>query len=678
MTAAGGDIDLAALFDPVSVAVVGASDDPHKWGNWLGRAALAGPQPAYLVNAGRDEVLGVTAHRSLRDLPGPVGLVALCVPAQAYQAAVHDALAVGASAIVAISAGLGETGPAGRLVQEQVAARVRAAGSALLGPNCLGVADTSSGLALTSNPLPAGRIALLSQSGNLALDVAVLLQDAGLGLSRFASLGNQSDIDLPRLVQACGRHEGTDAIAVYAEEFTDGRRFVAAARAAGKPLVLLSVGASAGAARTARSHTGSLVSGAAVVDAACAAAGVLRVDSPGEMVDLLTILSAPVRLQGDRVAVLTDGGGHAAVAADLAERAGLAVPELSPAVRQRVAAHLPPGAGTANPVDVAGGGEQDLTCFTSVARHLLASGEVDGLLVSGYFGGYGEYGDGLAAVELAQADALARLPRESGRPVAVHTLFPDGATARALRAQGVPVLRRAEAVLRSWGRLASQHASPDGLELPTAEPAVAGADYWTARALVAAAGVPVPRGILVRSPADLAAAGQLRWPVVLKGGPLHKSDVGGVVLGLWDAAALRVAYEDLVARLAPPECTVEEMSDTAAGVELLVGVRADPRFGPVVLVGAGGVHAEVLGDTRLALAPVTPTTAADLLGRLRAAPLLRGSRGRPSLDVTAAAEAVARLSGLGAAHPELTELEVNPLLVLATGVVALDFRVVPR
>ncbi len=206
---------LAALFDPVSVVVVGASDDERKWGNWLGRAALTGPRPAYLVNRSRDVVLGRASYRSVADVPGPVGLVALCVPAPQVPEAVDDALAAGAAAVVGIAAGFAETGDGGRRVEEEMARRVRSAGARLLGPNCLGLFDAASDLRLTSNPLPSGRVALLSQSGNLSLDLAGLLVEHGLGFSRFVSVGNQADIELPELIESCADHADTDVIAVY-------------------------------------------------------------------------------------------------------------------------------------------------------------------------------------------------------------------------------------------------------------------------------------------------------------------------------------------------------------------------------------------------------------------------------------------------------------------------------
>jgi len=688
--ASPADRDLRALFDPVSVVVVGASDDERKWGNWLARAAISGSRPLHLVNHTRDTVLGRLAYRSVSDIPGPVGLVAICVPARQVAAAVDDALAAGARAIVAISAGFGETGPAGRRLERDIADRVRNSGALLLGPNCLGVFDAGSGLSLTSNPLPAGRVAFLSQSGNLSLDLAGLLAEHGLGFSRFASLGNQADVDLPELLRACAGHDTTDVVAVYCEQFTDGRRFVAAARDVGKPVVLLSAGSSAASARVAASHTGSMVPASAAVAAACAAAGVHRVHSLGELADLLALLAAPARPDGRRLAILSDGGGHAAVAAELAGLSGLDVPALSAPLRARVGGHLPGHAGTSNPVDVAGGAEQDLHCLARVADDLLGSGEVDALLLSGYFGGYGEYGPDLAAAELAVAERLGDVVLRTGRPVAVQTMFPWGPVAGVLRARGIPVFRRAESATVGLGRLAPEArrrcaaADPRPAQATAATGApsttAAGTDYWSARQLLAAAGVPFPAAMLVDGHARLnIAAAALRPPWVLKAdGPLHKSDVGGVRMGLRDSDELAAAYDDLVGRLAPAGCVLEEMADVSGGAELIAGVRQDPHFGPVAVVGIGGVYTELLADVQVGLAPLVPRQVLAMLSRLRGAALLTGVRGRGRLDLDAAAQVIALVTEVAAQHPEITELEVNPLLVTAAGALALDARIVTR
>ena len=282
------DAALTALFDPRSVAVLGASDDPAKWGHILSRRALGsvGRRTVLLVNRNGTEVLGRPTYPTMAEARRAHGdaidLVVVCVPATALVTTVAEAVDAGARALVVITAGLSELGAEGAVIEAEAVAIARSAGAVLVGPNCLGVADTGTGLQLSHAVLPAGEVAVLSQSGNLVLDLATLLDERGLGVSRFVSLGNQAHLGAVDLMRCCVTHEQTRAVAIYAEDVVDGRAFVSAARAlahAGKPVVLLSPGRSAAAARGAVSHTGSLTSPAQVVDAACAAAGVRRVDN---------------------------------------------------------------------------------------------------------------------------------------------------------------------------------------------------------------------------------------------------------------------------------------------------------------------------------------------------------------------------------------------------------------
>ena len=275
-----------ALFDPTSVAIVGASNDHTKYGNWLSVQALRmeGRLPVHLVNRKGQPVLDRPTVTSLSEIDGGADLVVLCVPVTSFEQAVVDALDTGARAIVGVTAGFAELGPEGKALQDRVSERVRASGAVLLGPNCLGVADSTSGLTLTSNPLPEGSVTLLSQSGNMALELSQFLAGHHLGFARFASLGNQADLGAADLIRACTDHEGTELIALYCEDFGDGRDFVEAAAQArrhGKPVVLLTVGGSEASIRGAQSHTGALTSDSAVIDAACRAAGVLLAVQPG-------------------------------------------------------------------------------------------------------------------------------------------------------------------------------------------------------------------------------------------------------------------------------------------------------------------------------------------------------------------------------------------------------------
>jgi acyl-CoA synthetase (NDP forming) len=676
--------DLRALFEPRAVAVVGASDDPVKWGNWLGRGALRGERrrAVFLVNRRGGEVLGRRAYRSLGELPEPAELVVVAVPAQAVDATVDEAIATGARAIVAITAG--ETdGDAGGARDAAIAARAREAGVSLLGPNCLGVFDSGAELELVPNPLPAGGIGLVSQSGNLALELGILAEEAGLGFSRFVSLGNQADLEASDLIADLADHDATELIALYIEDFRDGRAFAAAAGAAvgaGKPVVLLTIEHSEAAARAVRSHTGAFASDARAIDAACRAAGIERVRTPHELIHLAQGLLRGRRLRGRRVAVLADGGGHGGIAAAIAHDAGLELPRLSDGLVARLREGLPATAACANPIDLAGGGEQNIHSFDRSARLLLASGEIDALLMTGYFGGYSDYVETMAREEGAVAGALADAADANDRPLFVQTMYPHSLTADALRRRGVPVYRSIERAVAVMARLADTAAQPAvGIPaLPTPAEPIAAAGYAEARDLLAAGGIRFAPARVVATPDEaLAAAAELGYPVVLKAlGMLHKSDAGGVVLGLQDEGALAKAVADLEERLRPPALSVERMAPVGDGVELLVGARWDRRFGPVVLVGLGGLYTEILEDVAVALAPVDAARAEALLLSLRGAPLLRGERGRPRADIAAAADAIACLSRVAASHPEIAEIEVNPLLVTPDGALGLDARIV--
>jgi acetate---CoA ligase (ADP-forming) len=674
--------DLTPLFEPQALAIVGVSADPGKWGYWFARDALRGAhrRRVYLVGRSGGEVHGMPVYRSLDELPEAPELVVLSVPADGLEQAVDDSLAAGARALVAIAAGFAETGEEGAARELALVERVRAAGAALVGPNCLGLFDGSAELQLASTPLPAGPIGFVSQSGNVMLEVALLLEDVGLGFSRAVSIGNQADLGATELVEALGEHDGTRVIAVYCEDFLDGRAFVEAARTAGKPVVLLTVGRSAAGSRAARSHTGALTSGRDAVEAACRAAGIHLVDTPRVLVDVAQALLAPHRPRGQRVAVVGDGGGYGAIASDLLRARGVELPLLSEQTQEALRNRLPANAATTNPVDLAGAGEQDVFNFAHSTRALLEDDDVDAVLLTAYFGGYSTLAEELSTSELAVAELLGEAMAESGKPLVIHTMHWNTPPSRALRAAGVPVYRVIESAVDALAALVADGAPvrPPLAPLPPPAARLTDSGYAAARAAIAEAGIPFAASRTVGSRDEaLAAAGELGYPVVLKAlGLLHKSDAGGVALGLRDDDELAAAFDDLTARLGPESFSVEAAQDVAAGFELLVGARRDPRFGPLVVVAAGGIQAELVRDTAVALAPIDAGAAEVLVRSLDSAPLLLGARGRPALDVGAAARAVVALSSFAAAHPEIAEVEVNPLLVLPDCVVGLDARVV--
>jgi acyl-CoA synthetase (NDP forming) len=712
--------DLAPLFDPRSVAIVGASDDPAKWGYAVALQALraADRRPIHLVNRRGGTILGRPAVSSLTAIGEPVDLVVVSVPASSFESTVDEALSLGARAIVGITAGFAELGDDGLARQQAIVERVVAAGAVLVGPNCLGVVDNTTDLYLSSDQFSQGSVALVSQSGNLALEFELRFARHGLGFSRFISMGNQADVTLVDLVEDCARHDGTRAIAVYAEDFMEGRGFAVAAAAAltehGKPVVLLTTGAGEASARGAASHTGALTSSSDVIEAACRDAGIHLAHTPRELTSLLVALIAKRRSTGRRTAVLTDGGGHGSIAADVAERAGLTVPELSLTTQAAVRAVLWDQSAVGNPVDLAGMGEQDPMSYALSLGALLAADDVDAVLMTGYFGGYSESSAGMAGGSLAEGEAkagaeIARLVVAAGKPVAMQSMYPHSQSCRPMSDAGVPVFGATEDAARSLAaitgvlpprgftplppaaqpRTATQPSGAARLTSTTtqqpsatspftsAEP-VGGVGYFSVRRLLSQAGVPFPAARGVTSVDELrAAAAEIPGPYVLKAlHLLHKSDVGGVLVGLCDIDALVDAHARMHARLGARSYSVEAMVDLTDGVELIVGVNTDARFGPVAMIGLGGVYTEVLRDVTFALSPVPADLAVDLLRSLRSAALLTGVRGRPAVDLDAAAQVVARITACAAAHPEIAEIEVNPLLVTPRGAIALDARAI--
>ena len=475
-------------------------------------------------------------------------------------------------------------------------------------------------------------------------------------------------------------HAETRAVVLYLESFRDGRGLVETMgrlREAGKPVVVLTVGASEASRAAARSHTGALTAATDVVSAACRAAGAVLVETPAQAIDLAHLLVGSPLPTGRRVAVVSDSGGQGAIGADTMARHGLQVPRLTEGTRWRLAGLLPAAAAVANPVDLAGAGEQDLSTYARVVDAIARSGEVDSVVMSGYFGCYGADTPELEERELEVVHALAGVTRDHGVPVVVHSMSHDSPAVRSMRAQAVPTLHTIDAVARSVelaARLAET--SPLGLRSVAATPAAAGspAEYMVGRELLASYGIAYPAAAAVRTADDAeAAASALSGPFVLKAGWIeHRTEVGGVVVGLPDVDAVVDAFTDMRSRLGDGAYVLEEMDGRHDVAELIVGAHRDPSFGPVVLVGLGGVQAELYKDVQVALAPVEEGEALAMIRSLRSYPLLDGWRGRPRVDVESAAKAVAALSRLLAERSDVVEAEVNPLRVGPAGAVAVD------
>lgn len=674
--------NLDALFDPPSIAVVGASADPAKWGFQYAQSLLRSKdrRAVYLVNRGKSEILGQRSFASCAELPSPPAMAVVCVPSQHVETSIDEALSAGAQFIVCITSGFAESGEAGAARQRRVTQAVRGAGARLVGPNCLGVFDRDSRLECTAFwPIVPGNVGLVSQSGTVMLELSTRLGEHGLGLSRAVSIGNQADVTAPECLETFSRSDSTRVVVAYLEDPRDARRLFASLdelQRAGKHCVLLSPAASEATSRAVASHTASMLANDEIIAATCADLGLRRVRSIGAAVRVVRGLLSPTRSPGHRMAVIADGGGAAVLGADACIATGLQVPSLSPALHEQLQKQLNPGSGCQNPIDAVGA--LCLEDMRAAIESALSSDEIDGVLLTGALNNVDRVTD---EVDRKSAQEIVAVARRHEKGLGVASMWPTLTAMSEFSRLGVPVASDVVEIAQMLAAgipLARRRSVPLLPEAGETTP-LAGTGYFDARALFADLGVPFLPATQVTSESELlAAATKIGYPVVLKAlGTLHKADAGGVVLGIPDAATLRMHFERLQRSLGPPAFSVEAMAK-GGGVELIVGGVRGPSVGPTLVVGAGGTLTEILGDTVVALAPVSVDYAADMLGRLRVSRLLAGYRGKAAVDTMAVARAVAAFSHVLIRHEELSEAEINPLLATADGVFALDARVIAR
>lgn len=652
--------------NPTSVAVVGASGDPAKWGHWLAKGAQIGEhrRPVYFVNRSGAEVLGAPSYPTLGELPEVPELVAIAVPGHLVAGVIREALELGSRAFVVVAASMDE--------EAETAELLRAHGARMIGPNSLGIYAAEGELQLMWGSMRPGSLAIVSQSGQLGSEIAAIGARSGVGVSRFVSLGNQTDMAAAEVVRSIIGDGPTRTIGIYVEDFSDAQNLFAAIREAtesGIKVILLTTGASDASRELAQSHTGAMTSSMDLVDAACRAAGALRVRTPAELVQIASYLDRRDAPAGPRVAVISDSGGQGGIAADEAARLGIELPELSPALRGRLEALLTEAASSRNPIDLAGSGEANLDVYAELPRLLAESGEVDAVVVSGYFCSYGHDMAPLIPAEEAVADKLAQV---SAVPVVVHAMAPDSAVSQRLRDAGVPVTGRIEDALLALA--ASQR-----LQSVQPDPAPAGAQIRAGsqtdiRLALASSGIPFPELRVARDAEEAAAAAtELGDTVVLKAAWLaHKTEAGGVALGLRGPSAVRAAFREMHANIGDGDYTIEVQDTREHLAEFIVSARRDPAFGAIVSVGAGGTETEIWGDIAIDIAPVSRAGASEMIARLRSSRLLAPWRGRPALNAESLASIVANLGAALAASPEISEIELNPVRVGVDGALAVD------
>jgi acetyl coenzyme A synthetase (ADP forming)-like protein len=684
---------LRPFFEPRSIAVVGANAERGRIGSEILHNLLETGFTGRLVpvHPTASTIDGLPVCANVRDIPGDVDLAVIVVPAAQVAGVVDDCLAKGVRALVVISAGFGETGEAGQALQDQLLEKIRAAGVRLIGPNCMGLVNTDPAFAVnaTFSPVypPAGRIAFSTQSGALGLAILDYVKRLNIGISSFASIGNKADVSGNDLLQYWAEDPRTDVILLYLESFGNPRKFAEIARrvARTKPIVAVKAGRSGAGARAASSHTGARAGNEALVEMMLRESGVIRTRTLEELFDVATVLAHQPVPGGRRVAIVTNAGGPAILAADACEANGLTVPRLDEPTERQLRSFLPATASVGNPVDMIASATPDQ--YRRAIEAVAADPSIDSVIAI------------FIPPLVTEPDAVAAAIREAAATTVSKPIVATFLGTQGVRPQlgPVPSFAFPEAAAAAlghvtrygeWLRRPAVPAEPmpddvRGRVRAVLEETCAKGEGWLSpeacEAILSAAGVPVLASRTVHTADEaVAAARALGLPVVLKAiGPriLHKSDAGGVRLALASETAVRDAVRALAGTLGDAMEAMLVQPMVTGGIEMAVGGVNDPAFGPVVMCGTGGVLIDLLDDTAFAMCPIGDGGARALLDRVKGGARLRGLRGAPPADETTFCRLLVRASQLLHACPEIREMDFNPVMVLPAGAIAADVRI---
>lgn len=710
--------DLSVFFRPNGVAVVGASRDPQKLGHGVLRNLIEHryPGPIYPINRASDEVMGLKAYPSIADAPDPLDLAVIVVPVQYVEAELEAAGKRGVKAAIIVSGGFREVGPEGAAREESVRRLAAQYGMLLLGPNCIGTIDTHTPLNTTFvTGIPhEGEIAFVSQSGAIAAAIIDWARGSGVGFSRIVSLGNQAGVTEAEMLAAIGWDGWTKVTTLYMEGVSDGHQFIEAASEVARhmPVVAIKAGRSAGGAKAVASHTGALAGDEAAYDAAFRRAGVQRAHTLEEMLDWARALAWQPLPPGNRVAILTNAGGPGVLALDALEEVGLQLAPLSDETRDYLRKRVFPAASVSNPVDILAGSGP--ATYAVCLDALLADPTVDAVVV------VQAPQDWFAPISLAEVvGEVANGPLGGRKPVlaAIMGLASTSEATQVLHRRRIPNFAFPERAGRTLGAMWRRKQWLDGLgDLPQPVPAEV-CDRETARMVVDAslqidreqagqgldAGgwmspsqvesllnaycISMPRsGMAPNVEQARLLADAVGYPVALKlaaGSVTHKTEVGGVLLNVRTPEELVDGFEGMLSgiKLHDPDLAVVEgmyVQQMVRGqAELIVGVVRDPQFGPLVMVGAGGVQVELMRDVAFELAPLSRRQAGEMLDKTGAGALLAGYRGTPPADREAVLDTILRLAQIALDCPQVQEIEINPLIVMVQGrgTYAVDARV---
>lgn len=682
------------LLAPRSIAVIGASAQPGKVGHDILNNLVTEEYDGkiYPVNPKGGKILGLTAYRSVLDIPGEVDLAVIVIPAASVPAALRDCGAKGIRNAVVISAGFKEVhSPEGAALEEEIAAIAKSRNIALVGPNCLGILRPSLRMnaSFAKGLPPRGNVTLISQSGATAVGIMDLAPTLGLGFSSVFSIGNKAAMDECDFLKLCADDPETHVIGLYLESIEDGRRFLetAASIAPRKRIVLLKSGVSERGKRAAASHTGALAGSDSAIDALCTQSGIRRAHRLEEFLDLLCTFSRQPPLLSDNIAVVTNAGGPGILATDACEKEGLALPPLSPRIAESLKQALPPTASIGNPIDLIGDAKTDR--YEAALEACRDDSAIDGVVVI--------LTPQIMTPSEEIADTIIRIMRPAPLMPVVACFIGGTLVERArqkLRGHGIPVFETPEQAVRAIA----------ALRAPGAEGFAACAEDKRAEAARAVLqnqhgllpedrtqrlfeifGLPTLKQSVARARDEaVAMARAIGFPLIAKISSkdiLHKTDVGGVAANLRTEEDVAKAYDDILKNVAAkaPGAAIDGVllqQFLPAGDEFIVGALRDPSFGPLIMVGLGGIYTELFRDVAFRIGPVPRAQAYAMLEELNAWKLLLGMRGKAQSDIDALAETIVRVSALMCACPDIAELDMNPVMVSPEGTIVVDAKIV--
>jgi len=693
--------DLQYFFKPSGVALIGASANPEKLGYGILKNMIAyGFNGAvYPVNPGAQEILGLPCYADISLVPDPVELAVVVVQASRVPDTLTACGKRGIKAVTIISGGFKEVGHDGALLEEKCLEIARQYNLRLIGPNCVGTIDLYSGLNTTFiRGVPKkGHIGFISQSGAVCGSVVDYVADKGIGFSYFVSLGNEVDVNETDLIAFLADDPNTHVISAYIEAISDGSKFIQTVKEVvkKKPVVVLKAGHSDAGARAVSSHTGSLAGTYTAYLAAFKQAGVIIADNAQELFNISNAFANQPLPRGNRVAVITNAGGPAALASDSLSEYGCSLADLLPATRDELRKHVNPSAQVNNPIDMLGGATP---AEYGVATDMcMKDPNVDSVLVI-------HVPTSVVNPDLIAAE-VSLAAKEAHKPLLVCLMGDISIRQPRLIFQGndIPVVQFPEHTGKVLSTMLKYRSIQDAPTLDSTKPIIAEPQLvetfkttlsltrqlgeFETRPLLQAYGIPIIPGDLARSAEEAAAvADQVGYPVVMKivsPDILHKSDSGGILLNLSDKSAVMNGYRQITARVsaAMPDAQIEGVlveSMAPKGHEVILGMRRDPQFGPLMMFGFGGIYVELFADVAFRIAPLSAGDAEAMIHETKAGRLLQGLRGAPPADRKALIDVMMRLSQIAVDFPELEEMEINPLLVMQNGVLALDARAIAR